>query len=350
MIGGGLAGLSRTDLVLEGEHVRLEPLTLEHGPDLFAVAQDGAIWRWLTAPTPSSLADMHAYIAGRLKAQADGDGLAFAVIDRSSGRAVGATRYHNVSPQHRQLEIGGTWYGTAYQRTAVNTESKYLLLRHAFETLDCVRVVFTTDAENERSRRAIERLGAIREGILRNYRIGKDGSTHLWMMYSIVGEQWPTVKARLETFLAPRIAGEQARARSSGKMTYRWTRKLPVDQLARLWHSVGWWTNDNRPMTRLPAALAHSHSVITAWDGGRLVGLANAVSDGHLVVYYPYILVEPPYQRQGVGAKLLALMQERYVGMRQQILISTKEAVPFYERHGFSPSELPGMHILNLDA
>lgn len=350
MTGDPLARLSRTPLVLEGEHVRLEPLSLEHAPDLFEAAQDDAIWQWLSIPRPETVDELRMHIAEALTWQERGNDLPFAVIHRGSERAIGSTRYLAIVPQHRQLEIGWTWYGTAYQRTAVNTECKYLLLRHAFELLGCIRVYLTTDLRNERSQRAIERLGAMREGVLRKYRIvAKDGYHRSSVVYSIIDDEWPGVKARLEARLAPGIPDEQPRPRSSNKLSFRWTRKLPADQLERLWHSVGWWTNDDRPLARLPAALAHSHSVLTAWDGDRLVGLASAISDGHLVVYYPYILVEPPYQRQGVGAKLLAMMHEKYVGMRQQILFSTKEALPFYERHGFSPSDLPGLQILNLD-
>lgn len=164
MSADALTQLHRTPLVLEGTNVRLEPLTLDHAADLFAVAQHDEVWSWLTFPRPADLQDMRAYVAYRLGAQARNHELPFAVIERAGCRAIGGTRYHEIDPAHRQLEIGGTWYGRAYWRTAVNTECKYLLLRHAFESLGCVRVQFTAHLRNQRSQRALERIGATREG------------------------------------------------------------------------------------------------------------------------------------------------------------------------------------------
>jgi RimJ/RimL family protein N-acetyltransferase len=200
---GRLTDLAHTPLLLEGNHVRLEPLASDHAPDLFAVAQDEEVWRWLYVGPPATVADLQSWIAVALAGQAGGTDLPFAVIDRASGRAIGSTRYLNVEPAHRHLDIGWTWYGRAFWRTAVNTECKYLLLRHAFEALGCVRVGFTTDLRNARSQQAIERLGATREGVLRKYRIvPKDGYARSSVFYSIVDDEWPTVKARLESRLS----------------------------------------------------------------------------------------------------------------------------------------------------
>jgi RimJ/RimL family protein N-acetyltransferase len=136
-----------------------------------------------------------------LSRQAAGTDLAFAVIHLGSGGAIGATRYLEIRPPHRSLEVGGTWYATRFQRTAVNTECKYLLLKHAFEVLGCIRVQFKADARNQRSLRAIERLGAAREGVLRNHYITPDGGYRDSVYFSILDSEWPKVKERLEEML-----------------------------------------------------------------------------------------------------------------------------------------------------
>jgi N-acetyltransferase len=118
------------------------------------------------------------------------------------GKAIGSTRYLDIRPEHRGLEIGGTWYSAAHQRTGVNTECKFLLLKHAFEVLDCIRVQLKTDSRNERSQRAMERIGAVREGVLRNHMIQPDGHWRQTVMYSITVEEWPAVKARLEQLMS----------------------------------------------------------------------------------------------------------------------------------------------------
>ena len=130
-----------------------------------------------------------------------GTDLPFVAIHLESGRVAGATRYLNMLPEHRGLEIGGTWYGLEFQRTAVNTECKYLLLKYAFETLGCIRVQFKTDLRNERSQRAIERIGAVKEGILRNHMILPDGRYRHSVFYSILDSEWPEVKKRLEEMI-----------------------------------------------------------------------------------------------------------------------------------------------------
>jgi len=202
MTAASLADLARTPLILEADHVRLEPLSMAHAPGLLAVAQDEEVWRWLYVAPPQDLEEMRAWISGALEAQAGGRELPFVVIERVSGRAIGTTRYLDIVPEHRQLEIGWTWYGRAHWRTAVNTECKYLLLQHAFESLSCIRVQLRTDLRNERSQRAIERLGAIREGVLRKHRIvPKDGYHRSSVCYSIIDDEWPAVKTRLESML-----------------------------------------------------------------------------------------------------------------------------------------------------
>jgi RimJ/RimL family protein N-acetyltransferase len=188
-------------VTLEGRHVRLEPLALEHLAGLCAVGLDEAIFRWFPVPahTPEK---MRAFIETALEGRRAGHALPFATIDRASGRPVGSTRYGNIEPAHRRVEIGWTWLAPAWQRTPLNTEAKYLMLRHAFETLGCIRVELKTDALNERSRAAILRLGAKEEGILRQHIITSTGRLRDTVYYSILDSEWPSVKSGLEEKLA----------------------------------------------------------------------------------------------------------------------------------------------------
>jgi RimJ/RimL family protein N-acetyltransferase len=188
-------------VTLTGHVVRLEPLSEAHVPDLAAVGLEEAIWRYMRYGRIESEEDMRDWVQELLRLQQLGSDLPFAVIHLEAGRAIGCTRYLSINRGDRSLEIGGTWYGLAYQRTAVNTECKYLLLRHAFETLDCVRVWFKVDLRNERSQRALERIGAVKEGTLRNHMILPDGYIRDSVIYSLLPSEWPGVKARLEKFL-----------------------------------------------------------------------------------------------------------------------------------------------------
>ncbi len=192
-------------VVLEGVHVRLEPLSLDHHAGLCEVGLDAALLQWTEAyePTPDGL---RGYIETALRLQAEGAALPFAVIDRTGGRPVGSTRYGNIDRANRRVEIGWTWYGRAWQRTAVNTETKYLLLRHAFETLGCIRVEFKTDALNERSRQALLRIGAKEEGVFRRHMIMPSGRARDTVYFSIVDDEWPAVKAHLEALLNVRTS------------------------------------------------------------------------------------------------------------------------------------------------
>jgi len=189
-------------VTLTGSVVRLEPLSEKHVPDLTVAAHDERIWRYMLYVYPDTEEKMLAWVRDILARQAAGTDLAFAVIHLAIGRAIGATRYLEIRPEHRGLEIGGTWCATEFQRTAVNTECKYLLLKHAFEVLGCIRVQFKTDARNLRSLRAIERLGAAREGVLRNHYILEDGGYRDSVYFSILDREWPKIKERLEEMLA----------------------------------------------------------------------------------------------------------------------------------------------------
>ncbi|MCA9961074.1 MAG: GNAT family N-acetyltransferase [Anaerolineales bacterium] len=189
-------------LTLTGQIIRLEPLSLAHTADLVAAAQSEEIWQYLPYGLVQTAVKMQGLIQSLLSKQQQGSDLPFAVIHVGDGKAVGMTRYMEMRPQHRGLEIGGTWYGPDYQRTAVNTEAKYLLLQHAFEVMNCLRVQLKTDQRNIRSQKAIERIGAVKEGTLRQHIVMPDGYIRDTIYYSILDKEWPHVKASLRQKLS----------------------------------------------------------------------------------------------------------------------------------------------------
>lgn len=186
-----------TPVTLEGKHVQLEPLLAAHHAALTRIGLDEDLWRWIPAPVRIP-EEMSAYIEGALAEQARGVSLPFTIVEKNSGKPVGCTRYGNIDRVHRRVEIGWTWVAKPWQRTPVNTEAKYLLLRHAFETLGCIRVELKTDSLNEKSRAAILRIGAQQEGIFRNHMITASGRVRHTVYFSIIDNEWPAVKARLE--------------------------------------------------------------------------------------------------------------------------------------------------------
>jgi RimJ/RimL family protein N-acetyltransferase len=187
-------------ITLEGSFVRLVPLAHEHVDSLCALGVDPQLWQSTTVKL-SSREQMGAYLRNALEAMGKGTELPFAIFERAGGKITGMTRLHSAVPEHKRVEIGMTWIAPAWQRTAVNSESKYLLLRHLFETLGCVRAHFTANSANERSRQALLRLGAKEEGILRCYRVAPSGQTFDLFVFSIIASEWPDVRSRLETRL-----------------------------------------------------------------------------------------------------------------------------------------------------
>jgi RimJ/RimL family protein N-acetyltransferase len=188
-------------VVLTGKHVRLEPMTEAHIPGLAEIGVGQAFWDFMLYGNMATYEDMANWVRDILGRAEKGTDLPFTVIHLASGRVAGATRYLNIMPGDKGLEIGGTWYGLEFQRTAVNTECKYLLLKHAFETLGCIRVQLKTDLRNERSQKAIERIGAVKEGVLRNHMILPDGRIRHSVFYSIIASEWEAVKGGLEEML-----------------------------------------------------------------------------------------------------------------------------------------------------
>src|SRR5882762_9793051 len=187
-------------VTLEGAHVRLEPLAKAHLAGLAAVGLDEELWLWIPISVRTA-EEMAAYIDTALQEQERGVSLPFALIEKATRRVVGSTRYGSIDRAHHRVEIGWTWVAREWQRTAVNTEAKYLLLRHAFETLGCIRVELKTDSLNERSRTAILRIGAREEGIFRNHILTASGRIRHTVYFSIIDSEWPAVKARLEAKL-----------------------------------------------------------------------------------------------------------------------------------------------------
>ncbi|MCR9214206.1 MAG: GNAT family N-acetyltransferase [Proteobacteria bacterium] len=185
-----------TPITLEDEMVQLAPLEPSHEADLKEATEDGELWKLWYTLVPSA-EEMEGEIKKRMAQQEAGSMLPFTVIDRKSGRAVGMTTYMNIDQTGRRVEIGSTWYAKSVQRTGLNTRCKKLLLTHAFEELGCNAVEFRTHFHNRKSRRAIERLGAKLDGILRNHMIAKDGTLRDTCVYSIIAGEWPAVKSNL---------------------------------------------------------------------------------------------------------------------------------------------------------
>jgi len=202
-------------VVLEGSVVRLEPLSLDHLPGLIDVGLEADIWRWMpvSIQTPG---DMRTYLETALAGRESGREMPFATLERSSGRVVGGTRYLNIEPAHRRLEIGYTWISPAWQRTAVNTDAKLLMMTHAFNTLGALRVEFKTDALNEKSRTALLGIGAKEEGTMRNHMITQGGRRRDSVYFSVIEEDWPQVRQHLESRLARLNAQAQSPAVDRG--------------------------------------------------------------------------------------------------------------------------------------
>jgi RimJ/RimL family protein N-acetyltransferase len=184
-------------VTLERGPVRLVPLALEHQLGLADAAADGELWRLRVTSVPEPGRE-RAYIEAALRGRDEGHRFAFAVLDAASGRVIGSTSYHDIVPAIRRLEIGYTWYAARFQRSAVNTTAKWLLLSHAFETLGAELVGFRTDNFNHASQRAIERLGARRDGTIRHHALRRDGTVRDTVMYSIAAGEWPEIRAHLE--------------------------------------------------------------------------------------------------------------------------------------------------------
>ena len=191
----------RPPVTLEGRYVRLVPLAPEHAAPLWAAGGDQGIWTYMRTSFVRSKEEMGALIAKLLDRQSRGTDLPFTVMLRSDGRLLGMTRYLDIEREDAAVEVGGTWYSTAFQRTPVNTDCKLALLQHAFEVEGAHRVQIKTDLRNVRSQRAIERLGATREGVLREHVRMPDSTLRSSVYYSVLAPEWPEVRGRLQAYL-----------------------------------------------------------------------------------------------------------------------------------------------------
>lgn len=184
-------------IILQGTQVRLEPLSLDHLDGLCEVGLDPELWRWIPVPL-TNREEMRRYVETALRWQAEGIAMPFATVLDESDHVVGSTRFANIDHENKHMEIGWTWIGKPWQRTVVNTEAKYLMLRHAFETLGCIRIEFKTDSLNQQSRNAILRIGAREEGTFRNHMITQNGRYRHSVYFSVIDSEWPDVKKQLE--------------------------------------------------------------------------------------------------------------------------------------------------------
>ncbi|HLW75517.1 MAG TPA: GNAT family N-acetyltransferase [Bryobacteraceae bacterium] len=316
-------------VTLEGTHVRLEPLAESHHAQLSEIGLDEELWRWIPTrvTTPE---EMMNYIRLAQQDQAAGTALPFATIDRASNRAIGSTRYMNIAAEHRRLEIGATWIAKSHQRTLVNVEAKYLMLRHAFETLDCQRVELKTDSRNRRSRNAIQRLGAKQEGIFRNHMITSTGRIRHTVYFSITIAEWPQVKANLES----KLGGARDREPLRRVETLS---DSQVEDLHRLYQNE-WWTRgrtleDTRRMleaTRVMVAFADA-------SNDRLVAFARANTDETFKALIFDVIVDPDWRKRALGIDLMnaLLAHPALAGVRHIELYCRPEMTRFYERWGF---------------
>ncbi|MGH3387549.1 MAG: GNAT family N-acetyltransferase [Actinomadura sp.] len=183
--------------ILTGRHVRLEPLAIEHAEGLFAAGKDPEVWTWLNDRRPTDVDGMRTLVERQLAAYETGVQVPWVQLDAVTGEVAGTTSYHDLAPAHRGLCIGHTWIGTRWQRTGLNAEAKLLLLERAFDVLGAIRVGWHTHHRNERAQRAIERLGARRDGVLRSHRILPDGSVRDTVVYSVIQPEWRAAREAL---------------------------------------------------------------------------------------------------------------------------------------------------------
>jgi RimJ/RimL family protein N-acetyltransferase/ribosomal protein S18 acetylase RimI-like enzyme len=361
--------------ILEGDHVRLEPLAPEHLDALCAVGLDPELWR-LSVSRIATRDDMRAYLQTALDEAGQGSALPFATVERSSGKVVGSTRFANADRANRRVEIGWTWIGRPWQRTPLNTEAKYLMLRHAFETLGLIRVEFKTDVLNERSRRALLRIGAKEEGILRAHMITAGGRLRDSIYFSIVAPEWPGVRAWLEERLARGpaavpgaqlagggLAGSPKKPIGSpgepppagGPPLRRGARALPggfeldddparldVAEIHRYLSQESYWAA-GRPRVTVERLIREASRVVGLYLAGRQVGFARAVSDDQSFAYLADVYVLPQFRGRGLGVELVREAVENSPFADRRWLLHTADAHGLYRKVGFGP---PGERLM----
>ncbi len=314
-------------VTLEGRHVRLEPLSRDHHEALCHAGLDPSLWEWTTSAVRNS-DDMLRYIDAALAERACGVSMPFVTRLAESGEVIGCTRYMNVDLANRRLEIGSTWIAPAHQKTPANTEAKLLMLRHAFETLNCLRVELKTDSLNWRSRNAILRLGARQDGIFPNHMVTESGRVRHSVYYSITAEKWPAVRARLEK-------------RLDGKFeTGEWTRIYflspdQIDDLMRLYQRE-WWTA-RRERNEVVRMLDANPLIFAIADRatGELVAFARAISDFVYKALLLDVIVDVERRGEGLGALLIDTILIELAPVRHIELYCREDLKVFYRRWGF---------------
>lgn len=318
-------------VLLEGRGVRLEPLTESHHAALCEAGLDPELWRWIPfrVTTPE---EMSAYIRTALEWQAAGTALPFATVDRASGRVIGSTRYMNIDQANRRVEIGSTWIARPWQRSIVNTEAKYLMLRHAFEVMHCIRVEFKTDSLNRRSRNAILRIGAREEGIFRNHMPTWSGRIRHSVYFSILDSEWPRVKLDLEAKLDGRGEHEPGRPRRVDTLS-----ESQIQDLHRLYQHE-WWTRE-RTLDDVRRMLDGTAIVLGYAEAntGRLIAFARAITDSTYKALILDVIVDSAVRKTGLGRALMesVVSHPALSAVQHFELYCRPDLMPFYEQWGF---------------
>ncbi len=340
------------DITLERDGIRLEPLTLAHEEGLRKAAADGELWniRVTTVPEP---AQTRGYIEAALKQRADGNRLAFAVVDTATSVVIGSTSYHDIVPAIQRVEIGYTWYAKSRQRSNVNTVCKLMLMQHAFETLGCAVVGWRASHMNFASQRAIERLGAKRDGAIRHQAALRDGSPRDTVMYSMLAAEWPAAKAKLEERLTKGGATEATLTRDA-KITFAEITKDNVTAIVRLnpgavgermvatnGISIAQGTYSKNAWFRAVMANDTPVGFVMLFDPTLDLEAAKAQDEALDALYIWRFMIDFKYQGKGYGEQVMKLIIERAKSMPAINAVSLSyvqhdgNAKPFYERMGF---------------
>jgi RimJ/RimL family protein N-acetyltransferase len=326
-------------ITLEGRFVRLEPLAESHLPALCEIGLDPELWR-ITTTLITSPEDLAAYVRSAVEGIAARTMIPFATIDRESGRVVGSTRFAAIDRTNRRAEIGWTWVARPWQRTRINTEAKYLMLRHAFETLGLMRVEFKTDRLNTRSRNALLRIGARQEGIFRKHMVVHDGRMRDSVYFSITDDEWPRVKEHLEAKLA-------ATAPAEGLVEVH---SLSDSQIEDLWqlYTKEWWTLQ-RKIEDVRRMIGETRVLVGFADAktGRLIAFARAVTDFVYKALILDVIIDESARGTGLGRRLMdaILNHPELRNVKNFELYCRPELVPFYEKWEFAEVP-PGLRFM----
>ena len=340
------------ETTLERNGIRLEPLTLAHEAGVLAAAADGELWniRVTSVPEPSQTL---AYIEAALAARKSGERLHFAVMDANTGTLIGCTSYHDIVPGIKRVEIGWTWYRKSVQRSHVNTTCKLMLMQHAFETLGCPVVGWRTSHLNFASQRAIERLGAKRDGVIRHHAPHRDGTVRDTVIYSMVAAEWPAAKEKLEATLAEHKPGE-ARITRESKISFAEISQKNVAPIVRMnpgavgermvatnGISIAQGTYSPNAWMRVVMAGETPVGFVMLFDPTLNIEAAKAEGEALDMLYIWRFMIEFKQQGKGFGEQVMKLLIEHAKTMpainelRLSYVLREGNAKPFYERCGF---------------